>query len=40
MTNTSFDTQNVFITVLTNDKYIPGIKALKRSLKNVKANHD
>ena len=30
----------VYITVLTNDNYIRGVKALKKSLRNVKSRHD
>ena len=30
----------VYVTVLTNDNYIPGVKALKRSLRSVKSKHD
>ena len=30
----------VYITVLTNANYIRGVKALKRSLRNVKSKHD
>lgn len=32
--------KEVYITALTNDKYIRGVKALKRSLKSVKSKHE
>ncbi len=35
-----YNDKRVFMTVLTNDKYIPGVKALKRSLKLVRSKHD
>ena len=41
MKGTGSDIQTeVYVTVLTNDNYIPGVKALKRSLRNVKSKHD
>lgn len=32
--------RQVYITVLTNDRYIPGVRALRRSLRAVKSAHD
>lgn len=42
MKDTEFttDERTVFLTVLTNETYIRGVKALKRSLRNAKSKHD
>ena len=40
LSSKSNNNNEVYITVLTNEDYIRGLKALKRSLKQVKSQHD